>query len=585
METQAVNFIQDLAIIMIVAGIMTVLCHRFKQPVVLGYIIAGIIVGPYTPSIVLIHDIPTIRVLAELGVIFLLFSLGLEFDLHQLKKVGLGAFVCAFTEIIFMMWIGYKIGLLLHWSAINALFLGAILAISSTTIIIKTLEELGLKKEKFAQLIFGILILEDVFAIAILALLSGIALSGALHIEDVFMTTLRLSSFLVISLVVGILCVPKLLSYVNKFKNKEMLLISVLGLCFGYCLLVMKLDYSVALGAFVMGAIIAESKQLSTIEHMIGPLRDMFSAIFFVSVGLLFNPSVFIEYAYPIVLLTLVVIIGKVLVCGLATFAINGQPRTALKVGMGLGQIGEFSFIIAGMGLTLHVTSNFLFPIAVAVSALTTFTTPYLIRYSDPFANWLAQHAPKPVKHLFGRYEIKLQKIKFKNRPNPINSAVYHLIFLIILNLLIVSAIFLACGYLALSPWGLAVIKLTSLTTQRAIFWGLALTASLPCLIAIYQKLKTLCMVSVEASITGAKIGPLMMHLRRILSTCAPLFILSLFLLFVAVVNDDLLPPTPLLLMVSLPILAIGACFYAHLTKLHSKLHIHLMESMDREGR
>lgn len=382
-------FIQDLAIIMLVAGIMTIICHRFKQPVVFGYIIAGIIVGPYTPPFSFIIDIHIIQILAELGIIFLLFALGLEFNLRKLSKVGLSALIAALSEIVLMITLGYWIGILFGWQKIDAIFLGAILSISSTTIILKALTDLGLKKEIFSQLIFGILILEDLFAILILALLSSIALTGSLNFEEVLFNVATLSSFLIISLLLGLLCVPRLLAYVAKFKSDEMLLITTLGLCFGFCLLVLKLNYSVALGAFIIGAIIAESKQFQQIEALIIPIRDMFSAIFFVSVGLLFNFRSLSDHFFAVIIITAAVIIGKILTCSISVKLTGRDTKTSMRVGMGLAQIGEFSFIIASLGITLKVTSDFLYPIAVAVSVITTLLTPYLIQYSDGLTEWV----------------------------------------------------------------------------------------------------------------------------------------------------------------------------------------------------
>lgn len=378
----ALIFIQDLAIIMLLAGFATLLCHQLKQPIVLGYIFVGIAIGPYTPPFSLITDQTIIQTLAELGVIFLMFSLGMEFNLRKLLSVGKTAVITATLEIIVMVLLGYKIGLWFGWTPLNSLFLGALLSISSTTIIIKSLQELGLKKEKFAQIIFGILIVEDMFAILILALLSGIATSGTLQYKDVLVTFFQLASFLTMSLIIGILFIPRLISYILKFKNNEVLLTTILGLCFGYCLLVAKLNYSVALGAFIIGAIIGESTQIAKIEHLISPIRDMFSAIFFVSVGLLFNPSIVVNYFFPILIITLAVIAGKILVCSLGARLAGEERKTAIRIGMGLAQIGEFSFIIASLGITLHVTGEFLYSIAVCVSVITTLTTPYLIKLS-----------------------------------------------------------------------------------------------------------------------------------------------------------------------------------------------------------
>lgn len=376
----AVDFIQDLAVIMLVAGVVTILFHRLRQPVVLGYIVAGFIIGPHTPPFGLIHDEDTIKTLAELGVIFLMFCLGLEFSLRKLFQVGATAFIAAFLEIVLMIWIGFEIGRFFEWSTMDSLFLGAILAISSTTIIVKALGDLKMKNERFAQLIFGVLIVEDILGIGIIALLSGIAVSGSVETGEVFSTVGKLSLFMIVALVVGILLVPRLLAYVAKFESNEMLLVTVLGLCFGFCLLVVKLEYSMVLGAFLIGAIMAESRQLVQIERLIEPVRDMFSAIFFVAIGLLIDPKILVEYAWPIALITVAVVLGKMFSCGMGAFIAGNDGRTSLRVGMGLSQIGEFSFIIAALGMTLKVTSDFLYPVAVAVSAITTLLTPEIGR-------------------------------------------------------------------------------------------------------------------------------------------------------------------------------------------------------------
>ncbi|MEI9863962.1 MAG: cation:proton antiporter [Limisphaerales bacterium] len=298
-----------------------------------------------------------------------MFSLGLEFSLGKLKRVGATAFIAAALEIVLMLGIGYQIGRWFGWSQMDSVFLGAMLSISSTTIIVKALAELGKSKERFAELIFGILIVEDILAIAIIALLSGIAMTGSLQIGEVVGTVSRLGIFLVVTLVLGLLFVPRLIGYVARFKSNEMLLITVLGLCFGFSLLAVKLHYSVALGAFIIGAVIAEAREVKKIEHLTEPVRDMFSAIFFVAIGMLIDPALLAQYWLPIAVITVVVVVGKVLTCSFGTFVAGNDTRTSLRVGMGLAQIGEFSFIIAALGLNLGVTSKFLYPIAVTVSA------------------------------------------------------------------------------------------------------------------------------------------------------------------------------------------------------------------------
>src|SRR5712671_308204 len=298
-------FLQDLAVVMIVAGLVTIICHRFKQPVVLGYIIAGVIIGPHTPPFPLIRDKETIDTLSELGVILLMFSLGLEFSIRKLRQVGGTAFIAAFLEILLMVWIGYEIGRLFGWSIMDSIFLGAMLSISSTTIIVKALADLGKTKEHFAEFIFGILIIEDLLAIVMIAMLSGIAMTGTLSVTNLGVTVGKLVIFLVFVLVIGLIAVPPLLGYVAKFKSNEMLLITVLGLCFGSSLLAAKLGYSVALGAFIIGAVVAEARQIHRIEILTEPIRDMFSAVFFVAIGLLIDPKLLLQYWLPVTVITI----------------------------------------------------------------------------------------------------------------------------------------------------------------------------------------------------------------------------------------------------------------------------------------
>ncbi|WP_057428324.1 cation:proton antiporter, partial [Pseudomonas syringae] len=445
----AINFIQDLAVIMLVAGVVTILFHRLRQPVVLGYIVAGFIIGPHTPPVSLIHDEDTIKILAELGVIFLMFCLGLEFSLRKLFKVGATAFIAAFLEIALMIWIGYEIGQFFGWKTMDSLFLGAILAISSTTIIVKALNDLKMKNQHFAQLIFGVLIVEDILGIGIIALLSGIAVSGSVSSGEVFSTVGKLSLFMIVALVVGILLVPRLLSYVARFDSNEMLLITVLGLCFGFCLLVVKLEYSMVLGAFLIGAIMAESRELLKIERLIEPIRDMFSAIFFVAIGLMIDPKILLEYAWPIAVITVAVVLGKMISCGLGAFIAGNDGRTSLRVGMGLSQIGEFSFIIAALGMTLQVTSDFLYPVAVAVSAITTLLTPYLIRGADPLSLKLAAIMPRRVARVFGMYGEWLRSIQPQGQSAVLAGMIRRILLQVGVNLALVMAIFFSGGYFA----------------------------------------------------------------------------------------------------------------------------------------
>lgn len=560
---------------MLIAAIITILFHRFKQPVVLGYILAGIIIGPYTPPFMFISDEKIINTLAELGVIFLMFTLGLEFDLHKLRKVGFAAFVAAFAEIIMMICVGYAIGRLFNWSAINSLFLGSILAISSTTIIVKALEDLGMKREKFASLVFGILVIEDIFAIAILALLSTIATTGALTIQDIFLAFAKLATFLLLALLLGLLMVPKILDYVAKFRNKEMLLITALGLCFGFCLIVVKLNYSVALGSFLIGAIIAESKQFRLIERLILPLKDTFSAIFFVSVGLLFDPRIVVDYTLPILIITIAVVFGKIL-CGSFGMLISGQEgKTAMRVGMSLAQIGEFSFIIASLGIALKVTGNFLYLIAVAVSAITTLLTPHLIKHSDAITNYIGKFLPTGISSTYDRYLNWLVSLKPDEERIGKTKLIQRNFFLVFINLLLVLAFFLIADFVAITSVGVELKKLFGEDIERAIIWSLALIVSMPFLIAIYRKIYALCVSIFEFSDETKKLNNQFREIISvIISTC---LIAAIFFLIISITNY-ILPPIWLLM----PILGIFSLLtiisWSWLVKIHYKWQIYFTE-------
>jgi monovalent cation:H+ antiporter-2, CPA2 family len=328
----------------------------------------------------------------------------LEFSFRKLLRVGPTALISALAEIFIMIWLGFQIGKFFGWSTMDSLFLGAILSVSSTTIIIKVLDDLKLKHERFAHLIFGILIVEDILAIGMIVLLSAVSITGTIGVDAIFITVGKLALFIVVALILGILLIPRILDYVAKYKSNEMLLITVLGLCFGFCLLVLKMNYSIALGAFIIGAIIAESKQILVIEKLIEPIRDMFSAIFFVAIGLLFNPGALVAYALPVAIITLFVVAGKLISCGTGAFIAGNDIRTSMRVGMGLSQIGEFSFIIATLGVSLKETSDFIYPVTVAVSAVTTLLTPYLIQVADPFSIKIANALPKRISHVFSFY-------------------------------------------------------------------------------------------------------------------------------------------------------------------------------------
>lgn len=396
--------ITDLGLILAAAGITTLLFKKIKQPLVLGYILAGLLVGPHIDFIPTVTDNESVTIWAEIGVIFLLFSLGLEFSFKKLVKVGGSASITAIVEVVFMLLIGFIAGKAMGWSTMDSIFLGGILSVSSTTIIIRAFEELGVKHKKFAGLVFGVLIVEDLVAILLLVLLSTLAVSQQFAGAEMLVSILKLCFFLILWFIGGIFLVPTFLKATKKLMNDETMLIVSIALCLIMVLLAVKVGFSPALGAFIMGSILAETTQAERIEHLTKSVKDLFAAIFFVSVGMMINPSILVDYAMPILVITLATILGKFLSSGLGAL-VSGQPlKTSVQTGLSLAQIGEFSFIIATLGLTLKVTSDFLYPIAVAVSAITTFTTPYLIKASEPFYYFLERNLPKKWVEGLNRY-------------------------------------------------------------------------------------------------------------------------------------------------------------------------------------
>ena len=404
--------ISDLGLILMTAAVAVLLFKKIKQPLVLGYLIAGFLAGNHFDFFPSIKDIKSVEVWAEIGVIFLLFSLGLEFSFKKLMKVGGTASITAITQILSMIVIGYLVGQWIGWKPMDSIFLGVILSISSTTIILKTFDELGVKTQKFAGIVIGSLIVQDIVAILMMVLLSTIAVSQQFSGSELLLSVFKLLFFLTIWFVGGIFFIPTLLKKAKNILTDEMLLIISLALCLMMVILAANVGFSPALGAFIMGSIIAETTQAEHIEHLVKPVKDLFGAVFFVSVGMLINPETLYEYAFPVAILTFVVILGQSISSTIGAL-LSGQPlKQSVQTGMSLSQIGEFSFIIATLGMTLNVTSDFLYPIVVAVSAVTTFTTPFMVKFATPFSEYLEKKLPRKWIKKIERYSANAQSIK-----------------------------------------------------------------------------------------------------------------------------------------------------------------------------
>lgn len=402
------DIIRDLAIILFTGAMVSLLFKKLKQPVVLGYLLAGFFIGPNFPFFFSVRDTNSIKVWAEIGVIFVLFSLGLEFSFKKLSNVGRSAGITAMLETSMMFGLGYSLGKIFDWNDVDSLYLGGIMAISSTTIIVKAFDELGFKGKQFVSLVFGILIVEDLLAILFMVLLTTVAVTKSFSGTELFGATAKLGFFLTIWFLVGIYLVPLFLKKIRNELNEEMTVVVSAGLCLLMVVVATSAGFSAPLGAFVMGSILAETKEGKRIEHVIDPIKNLFSAVFFVSVGMMINFQSLITYKENIFIITVVVILGKIINVTIGALLSGQSLRTSLLSGFSLAQIGEFSFIIATLGTTLKVTSDFLYPIAVAVSAITTFTTPYLIRWSIGSYDRWDKRIPEKVKIVLNRYHQTL---------------------------------------------------------------------------------------------------------------------------------------------------------------------------------
>ena len=389
--------IEDLALILMVAGVVTLVFKKLKQPLVLGYIVAGFLVSPHMPYTASVVDMSNIHLWADIGVMFLLFSLGLDFSFKKILKMGASPIISVICIIFAMSVLGVIVGQSFGWSRMNCIFLGGMLAMSSTTIIYKAFDDLGLRQQQFAGLVMSVLILEDILAIVMMVMLSAIASGNNPDGGQMLGSVMKIGFFLVLWLVVGIFAIPLFLRRVRKLINSEVLLIVSLGLCCAMAVFSTKVGFSSAFGAFIMGSILAETIEAERIEKLVEPVKNLFGAIFFVSVGMLVDPHILIDYALPIFVLVMTIIIGQA-IFGSISFMLGGESlKSAMRCGFSMAQIGEFSFIIASLGLSLGVIGDFLYPVVVAVSVITTFLTPYMIRLATPAYNALEPHLPKKL--------------------------------------------------------------------------------------------------------------------------------------------------------------------------------------------
>ncbi|NTX02926.1 MULTISPECIES: cation:proton antiporter [Myxococcus] len=562
--------LQAIAIVLCVAAVTTVLFQKLRQPVVLGYILAGLVVGPFVP-IPLVANPEVVTTLSELGVILLMFSLGLEFSLRKLFSVGFTAGVTAVIQCSIMVWLGFVVGRAFGWTTLESLFTGALIAISSTTIIAKAFDEQGIRG-KLRELVVGVLIVEDLIAVLLMATLTAVSTGAGLNVKDLTLTTGKLVAFLVGLVAVGLFIIPRAMRAVIKLNRPETTLVTSVGICFAVALLAQSFGYSVALGAFLAGSLVAESGEEKLVEHLVQPVRDMFAAIFFVSVGMLINPELIVEHWAAILVLTAVVILGKLLSVTLGAFLTGNGTRTSVQAGMSLAQIGEFSFIIAGLGLSLKATGSFIYPVAVAVSAITTLTTPLLIKVSGPVATWVDRKLPKPLQTFVTLYGTWVERLRQAPRRETLGADVRRLIRLLVLDAVLLVTLVIGTTMSAERMAGFVETR-TGLDedVSKNVILGGAVLLSVPFILGVIGIARRLGATLAEAALPARKDGKLDLAAapRRVLLVTLQVGIVLLVGIPVVMVTQPFLKGATGPLIVLTLVGALGVAFWRGATNLH----------------
>ncbi|WP_426699776.1 cation:proton antiporter [Rhodanobacter sp. Col0626] len=576
-----IGFIKDLAVVMLIAGATTILFQRMRQPVLLGYILAGVLIGPHTPG-TLVADPRAIDDISNLGVVLLMFTLGLEFSVRKLREVGVGVLAVAVGEVGLMLWLGFSIGQLFGWTGMDALFLGAAVSLSSTMVATRTLAENGQRYQPFAQLVVGLLVAEDMLTIVMLTLLTAVAIGGSVQAETALTLIGHLGLFVVVGMVLGLLLLPRLVDYVAGFGRDETLLVSVLGICFGASLLAAWMGFSVALGAFLAGAVVAEARSVGRVLHLVEPLRDMFAALFFVAIGLKIDPAMLLQYALPALAIAAVVIAGKTLACSLGIFVVGHDARTSLRSGLGMAQIGEFSFVIATLGLSLGVISDFIYPITVAVSVLCMAASPYLNRSADGLATGLRRVTPRSMRVLATSYSGWLENLKPVNENAALAAIFRRLLWHIGINVLLVVALFVLGAYVNAHNWSWFSMFGIERDLRHTLIWACALFLSLPMLIAVYRKAGALGMLLAEIGIRERFAGSYTQPMRNVLARIIPLATLLALGLLVSALGSAILPPRGIALSLIVLGVVLAVVLWRSLVHMHARLQAALKETLDK---
>jgi CPA2 family monovalent cation:H+ antiporter-2 len=563
------QFLLALSVVLGVAAVTTVLFQRLRQPVVLGYILAGLIVGPHVP-IPLVADRAVVQTLSELGVILLMFALGLEFSLRKLVEVGPTAGITAVVQSSIMVWLGFIAGRAFGWTALESVFAGAIVAMSSTTIIAKAFDDLRVRGP-LRDLVVGVLLVEDLFAILFMAVLTAVATGAGVSAGELGATLSKLGAFLALLLAGGMLVVPRVFRYVRHKGNPETLLVASLGLCFGVAYLALASGYSVALGAFLAGSLVAESGEAHAVEELVRPVRDLFAAIFFVSVGILIDPALVARHWVAIVVFIGLVVVGKSAAVGLGAFLTGHGVRTSVQTGMSLAQIGEFSFILAALGTSLGATRDFLYPVAVAVSAVTTLTTPWLISSSGAAADLIDRKLPPRLQTLVTLYGSWVEEVRRSPTRGTLATRVRRIVRAVIVDAVAVAAIAIGAsvGVRSGAPRIAEGLGLGP-STSRGIFFGAAALLAAPFLVGLVRNGRRLGLELASTALPEVAAGRLDLAAapRRLFLATVQLGATVLVLLPVVAVTQPFLPGVPGAWLIAAVIVVLGVGFWRRAAQL-----------------
>jgi CPA2 family monovalent cation:H+ antiporter-2 len=552
-----------LTVVLCVAAVTTALFQRLRQPVVLGYILAGLIVGPHVP-VPLVADRAAVQTLSELGVILLMFALGLEFSLRKLVRVGPTAGVTAVVQSSIMVWLGFIAGRAFGWTALESVFAGAIVAMSSTTIIAKAFDDLKVRGP-LRDLVVGVLLVEDLFAILFMAVLTAVATGAGVSPGELGATLGRLGAFLALLLGAGMLLVPRAIRYVRRRRDPEILLVASLALCFGVSYLALAAGYSVALGAFIAGSLVAESGEAHAVEALVRPVRDLFAAIFFVSVGMLIDPALVAAHWVAIVAFLALVVAGKSAAVGLGAFLTGNGVRLSVQTGMSLAQIGEFSFILASLGTSLGATRDFLYPIAVAVSAVTTLTTPWLIRASGPTAAWIDRKLPPRLQTVVGLYGSWLEQLRASPERATLGARVRRIVRALAIDLAALTAIVIGAS-VATAPAGRRLAEVLGIGERpaRLLLWAGGAALAVPFCVGLLRNARALGVTLAGAALPEGPAGrpDLAAAPRRALVAIVQLGATLLVLLPIAALTQPFLPGVPGAVVIAFAVVVLGAAFW-----------------------